>query len=156
MNTHLSPLSSLKSELGGSRGAVAVVGSLQVFSTHFHFHKSMFIYSFSTQVGVYSLSGPIVGKLVSRFGPRAVCISGAIVARSGQEILPYHHHSYPTAQLWPPCILLCPLPYHGLLKLWPCHRIWLWSHVSVQTLLEEETKNLQVSSLRGGCRPLLH
>ena len=64
---------------------MAVVGSLQVFSTHFHFHKSMFIYSFSTQVGVYSLSGPIVGKLVSRFGPRAVCISGAIVARSGQE-----------------------------------------------------------------------
>ena len=39
-----------------------------------------------TQVGVYSLSGPIVGKLVSRFGPRAVCISGAIVARSGQEL----------------------------------------------------------------------
>jgi len=56
-------LESLKSELGGSRGAVAVVGSLQV--------------------GVYSLSGPIVGKLVSRFGPRAVCISGAIVASCG-------------------------------------------------------------------------
>ena len=39
------------------------------------------------QVGVYSLSGPIVGKLVSRFGPRAVCISGAIVARFGQYLI---------------------------------------------------------------------
>jgi len=56
-------LESLKSDLGGSRGAVAVVGSLQV--------------------GVYSLSGPVVGKLVTRFGPRAVCISGAVVASIG-------------------------------------------------------------------------
>ena len=36
---------------------------------------------------MYSLSGPIVGKLVSRFGPRAVCISGAIVARFGQDLI---------------------------------------------------------------------
>ena len=79
LNSHLAPLFSLKSELGGSRGAVAVVGSLQVLS-----HHSIYILIF-TQVGVYSLSGPIVGKLVSRFGPRAVCISGAIVARSDQK-----------------------------------------------------------------------
>ena len=45
-------------------------------------HVQIFIF---TQVGVYSLSGPIVGKLVSRFGPRAVCISGAIIARSGRK-----------------------------------------------------------------------
>ena len=44
LNTHLLTLSSLKSELGGSRGAVAVVGSLQVL---FHFHQSMFRYLFS-------------------------------------------------------------------------------------------------------------
>ena len=79
LSSHLAPLFSLKSELGGSRGAVAVVGSLQVLSYH-----SIYIL-IVTQVGVYSLSGPIVGKLVSRFGPRAVCISGAIVARSDQK-----------------------------------------------------------------------
>ena len=80
-NTHLS---SLKSELGGSRGAIAVVGSLQVSPCPLTRFTRFFIF---TQVGVYSLSGPIVGKLVSRFGPRAVCISGAIVARSGQDLL---------------------------------------------------------------------
>lgn len=56
-------LDSLMADLGGSRGALAVVGSLQV--------------------GVYSLSGPVVGKLVTRFGPRSVCISGAVIASCG-------------------------------------------------------------------------
>ena len=41
LNSHLAPLFSLKSELGGSRGAVAVVGSLQVLS-----HHSFYIYNF--------------------------------------------------------------------------------------------------------------
>ena len=56
-------LDSLLQELGGGRGGVAVAGSLQV--------------------GVYSLSGPIVGKLVSRFGARPVCVTGAFISCLG-------------------------------------------------------------------------
>merc|ERR1719167_1106500 len=50
-------------EVGGSMSAVAVVGSLQV--------------------GVYSLSGPLVGLLVARFSPRTVCIAGALLSSLG-------------------------------------------------------------------------
>jgi MFS family permease len=56
-------LEALRAELGGSRSAVAVVGSLQVF--------------------MYSLSSPVVAKLIDSFGPRAVCISGAVIASLG-------------------------------------------------------------------------
>ena len=63
---------------------MAVVGSLQVFLQSSHVEENA---QTLPQVGVYSLSGPIVGKLVSRFGPRAVCISGAIVARFGQDLI---------------------------------------------------------------------
>ena len=35
------------------------------------------------QVGVYCLSGPIVGKLVTTHGPRRVCVAGALTAALG-------------------------------------------------------------------------
>ena len=56
-------LDSLLAELGGGRGGVAVAGSLQV--------------------GVYSLSGPIVGRLITSFGARPVCIAGALISCLG-------------------------------------------------------------------------
>lgn len=56
-------LDSLLVDLGGGRGGVAVVGGLQV--------------------GVYSLSGPLVGKLITRFGNRPVCIAGAMISCFG-------------------------------------------------------------------------
>jgi len=56
-------LDSLLAELGGGRGGVAVAGSLQV--------------------GVYSLSGPIVGRLITSFGSRPVCVTGAFVSCLG-------------------------------------------------------------------------
>ena len=56
-------LDSLLADLGGGRGGVAVAGSLQV--------------------GVYSLSGPLVGKLIDRFGARSVCIAGALISCFG-------------------------------------------------------------------------
>jgi len=56
-------LDSLLAELGGGRGGVAVAGSLQV--------------------GVYSLSGPIVGRLISRCGARPVCMVGALISCLG-------------------------------------------------------------------------
>ena len=56
-------LDSLLQDLGGGRGGVAVAGSLQV--------------------GVYSLSGPLVGKLIDRFGDRSFCIAGAFISCFG-------------------------------------------------------------------------
>ena len=35
------------------------------------------------QVGVNSLSGPLVGKLITRFGNRPVCIAGALISCIG-------------------------------------------------------------------------
>merc|ERR1719376_890257 len=37
----------------------------------------------SLQIGVYCLSGPLVGKLVTAFGARPVCIAGALLASVG-------------------------------------------------------------------------
>ena len=34
-------------------------------------------------MGVYCLSGPIVGKLVTTHGPRRVCVAGALTAALG-------------------------------------------------------------------------
>ena len=56
-------LDSLLQDLGGGRAKISLAGSLQV--------------------GVYCLSGPLVGKLVMRFGARPVCISGALLASIG-------------------------------------------------------------------------
>ena len=56
-------LDSLLEELGGGRGGVAVAGSLQV--------------------GVYSLSGPLVGRLITWCGARPVCIAGAFISCVG-------------------------------------------------------------------------
>jgi len=56
-------LNSLLQDLGGSRAEVSVAGSLQV--------------------GVYSLSGPIVGRLVTEWGTRPVCVLGATVSSLG-------------------------------------------------------------------------
>ena len=56
-------LDSLLEDLGGGRASIAVVGSLQV--------------------GVYSFSGPLVGKLIDRFGARPVCIAGALISCFG-------------------------------------------------------------------------
>ena len=51
-------LDALLKDLGGGRAEVSLAGSLQV--------------------GVYCLSGPLVGKLVSALGARPVCIAGAL------------------------------------------------------------------------------
>ena len=56
-------LDSLLEELGGGRGAIAVIGSLQV--------------------GIYSLSGPLVGRMILHFGPRSICMTGALIACLG-------------------------------------------------------------------------
>ena len=56
-------LDSLLQDLGGGRGQMALVGSLQV--------------------GVYCLSGPLVGRLVSSHGCRPVCVTGALLASLG-------------------------------------------------------------------------
>eukprot|EP00092_Neocalanus_flemingeri_P022081 GFUD01023950.1.p1 GENE.GFUD01023950.1~~GFUD01023950.1.p1 ORF type:complete len:442 (-),score=61.43 GFUD01023950.1:20-1345(-) len=56
-------LDSFLQELGGGRAEVSLAGSLQV--------------------GVYCLSGPLVGKLVMRFGARPVCIAGALLSSLG-------------------------------------------------------------------------
>ena len=56
-------LDSLLSDLGGDRARISLVGSLQV--------------------GVYCLSGPLVGKLVTTHGCRPVCVSGSILAALG-------------------------------------------------------------------------
>jgi len=56
-------LDSLLQDLGGGRAEISLAGSLQV--------------------GVYCLSGPVVGKLVMRFGARPVCITGALLASIG-------------------------------------------------------------------------
>ena len=56
-------LDALLQDLGGGRAEVSLAGSLQV--------------------GVYCLSGPIVGKLVAAFGARPVCIAGALLSSIG-------------------------------------------------------------------------
>ena len=56
-------LDSLLRDLGGGRSGVAVVGGLQV--------------------GVYSLTGPLVGRLINRFGNRPVCVAGALISCLG-------------------------------------------------------------------------
>ncbi|XP_023341260.1 monocarboxylate transporter 13 [Eurytemora carolleeae] len=56
-------LNSLLTDLGGSRAEVSITGSLQV--------------------GIYCLSGPLVGRLVTEFGTRYVCMAGALVACLG-------------------------------------------------------------------------
>jgi len=65
-------LESLQSDLGGGRAEIAVAGSLQV--------------------GVYSLSGPMVSKLIDRFGTRVVCISGALISFLGLFSASYATH----------------------------------------------------------------
>ena len=50
-------------DLGGGRAEMSLAGSLQV--------------------GVYCLSGPIVGKLVAAFGTRPVCITGTLLSSIG-------------------------------------------------------------------------
>ena len=130
LNTLLSLLSSLKSELGGSRGAVAVVGSLQVFPTHFHEKHVNF-----------PLRSVFTLWVVRLLESLSVDLVRGLSASQGQLLLgldknySYQHQSNTTTQLWPPGILLRPLPYHGLLKLWPRHWLWLWSHVSLETWL---------------------
>ena len=37
----------------------------------------------SLQVGIYSLSGPLVGKLIAKFGARPICIVGALISSFG-------------------------------------------------------------------------
>jgi len=56
-------LDSFLQDLGGGRAEVSLAGSLQI--------------------GVYCLSGPLVGKLVTAFGARPVCIAGALLASIG-------------------------------------------------------------------------
>jgi len=59
-------LNSLIVDLGAGRAEVSVLGSLQV--------------------GVYSLGGPIVGRLVKELGTRPVCILGAVISSVGMVI----------------------------------------------------------------------
>jgi len=56
-------LDSLLQDLGGGRAELSLAGSLQV--------------------GVYCLSGPVVGRLVSSHGCRPVCMVGAVLASLG-------------------------------------------------------------------------
>jgi len=56
-------LSTLLKDLGGSWAEVCVLGSLQV--------------------GVYSLTGPIVGRIITEWGGRPVCMLGAFIAAMG-------------------------------------------------------------------------
>jgi len=64
-------LNSLMADLGSGRAEVSFSGSLQV--------------------GVYSISGPIVGRLVTEWGTRPVCILGACVASLGMLIASFGH-----------------------------------------------------------------
>ena len=56
-------LDSLLKDLGGGRAELSLAASLQV--------------------GVYCLSGPVVGRLVTSHGCRSVCVAGAILASLG-------------------------------------------------------------------------
>ena len=56
-------LDSLLQDLGGGRASLSLAASLQV--------------------GVYCLSGPVVGRLVTSHGCRPVCIAGAVLASLG-------------------------------------------------------------------------
>jgi len=47
------------------------------------------------------------------------------------------------SQLWPSCLFVRTLPHYGLLKLWPRHRLWVWSNVS----LVNTQRNLLICSL---------
>ena len=99
-------LDSLMRDLGGGRGQVSLGGSLQVScgdivlctavtvartiqttiilynqdATRQYQNEKMMV---CVQVGVYCLSGPIVGKLVTTHGPRRVCVAGALTAALG-------------------------------------------------------------------------
>ena len=129
---------SLKSELGGSRGAVAVVGSLQVF------------FAENSRWGKCSNSSSGWCLLVER--------SNCWEAR--QQIWPQGGlHLWgnccqvwaifdwkiwlSNSQLWPSCLVVRTLPHYGLLKLWPHHRLWVWSNVS----FVNTQRNLRIDSL---------
>ena len=68
------------------RSSVSAAGSLQVIRGDVISH---ILFLFTLQVAVYSITGVLAARLVTRYGARAVCVAGALVSASGLVLASY-------------------------------------------------------------------
>ena len=80
-------LGPLMEALQCGRSSVSAAGSLQVDEGHEN--ESKFYFIFSLEVAVYSITGVLAARLVTRYGARAVCVTGALVSASGLILASY-------------------------------------------------------------------
>ena len=54
-----------------------------------HNQACQVLFLFTLEVAVYSITGVLAARLVTRYGARAVCVAGALVSASGLVLASY-------------------------------------------------------------------